>query len=303
MMKKHAYIILAHHAPDVLRTLLRMIRDPRNDVFLHVDSRSHALDGVLDEVRTRKGVTILPRLPVRWGALSIVRAELAAMDYVRRQGSYSRYHILSGVDLPLQGQDFIHACCDIENPEREFVGFYPAERFPPYTDVRMFFMEQYVLGNAVLRKPLTAFREAARVFQRAFRLKRTWAMDIWNGDQWASLTEPAVDCLLSKRTEILKTFRWTFCPDEMFIQTFLMASPLRPRLFDAQGCPNGSKREIDWMSEGRGNCHPHTWNMADFPQLAASENFFARKFPADNPELIRAVEEMVNQRSVPQAGK
>ena len=295
-MKRHAYIILAHHAPDVLRTLLRMIRDPRNDVFLHVDSRTHALDGVLDELRTRKDVAILPRLPVRWGALSIVRAELAALDFVRRQGRYSRYHILSGVDLPLQGQDFIHVCCDIENPDREFVGFYPAEKFPPFTDIRMFFMEQYVLGNAVLRKPLTAFREAARVFQQVFRLKRAWAMKIRNGDQWASLTEPAVDYLLSRRREILKAFRWTFCPDEMFIQTFLTASPLRSRLFDAEGRPNGCKREIDWISEGLRNCHPHTWTVDDLPRLAASKNFFARKFPADNPELIRAVEKMVSGR-------
>ena len=158
-MKKHAYIILAHHAPDVLRTLLRMIRDPRNDVFLHVDSRTQALDGLLDELRARKDVTILPRRPV-------------------------------------------------------------------------FFMEQYVLDNVVLRKPLTAFREAARVFQQVFRLNRTWAMEVRNGDQWASLTEPAVDY----RT------------------------------------------------------------MADLPRLAASKNFFARKFPADNPELVRAVEKMVHDR-------
>ena len=40
---KHAYLILAHHEPEVLRLLLTLIDDARNDIYLHIDARSQQL--------------------------------------------------------------------------------------------------------------------------------------------------------------------------------------------------------------------------------------------------------------------
>ena len=40
---KHAFLIMAHNEPAVLRTLLAMLDDPRNDVYLHIDRRADAL--------------------------------------------------------------------------------------------------------------------------------------------------------------------------------------------------------------------------------------------------------------------
>lgn len=37
---KHAYLIIAHNEPDVLKTLLFMLDDERNDIYLHVDVRA-----------------------------------------------------------------------------------------------------------------------------------------------------------------------------------------------------------------------------------------------------------------------
>ena len=33
---KHAYLILAHHEPEVLQLLLTALDDARNDIFLHM---------------------------------------------------------------------------------------------------------------------------------------------------------------------------------------------------------------------------------------------------------------------------
>ena len=35
---KHAYLIIAHNEPNILKTLLLMLDDERNDVYLHVDA-------------------------------------------------------------------------------------------------------------------------------------------------------------------------------------------------------------------------------------------------------------------------
>lgn len=36
-MTRHAYLIAAHDNLFVLSTLMRMLDDPRNDLFVHVD--------------------------------------------------------------------------------------------------------------------------------------------------------------------------------------------------------------------------------------------------------------------------
>lgn len=298
MDKKHAYIIFAHNEPEILRTLLRMLTDDRNDIFLHVDARSRLLDEVMVEIKKDGSAILLPRVKVHWGAVSLVRMELAAMENVRAHGSYVRYHLISGVDLPLQSQDFIHDYCDRMNAGREFVGFYPAAedfKIPLYSDYRRFFMEQYALKNACLRKLFTLLRQGAYSFQKWFGLKRKFEVEIKRGDQWVSLTEAAVDYLLSRKSEILRTFRWTYCPDEMFVLSMLWNSSLRSRLFDENGRPNGCMREIDWQSVGNGSAHPHEWTMADLPRLKASDKFFARKFSSRDFEVVREVEKFVGE--------
>ena len=47
-MKKHAYLIIAHTQPELLKILLKMLDDERNDIYLHIDSK--AKDYPLEEV-------------------------------------------------------------------------------------------------------------------------------------------------------------------------------------------------------------------------------------------------------------
>lgn len=37
---RHAYLIIAHNEPDLLATLVHMIDDERNDIYIHIDSKS-----------------------------------------------------------------------------------------------------------------------------------------------------------------------------------------------------------------------------------------------------------------------
>lgn len=47
-------------------------------------------------------------MDVRWGDISVVDAEFALFDEAYRRGEYSYYHLLSGVDMPLKTQNYIH---------------------------------------------------------------------------------------------------------------------------------------------------------------------------------------------------
>ena len=37
---KHAFLIIAHHEERILRVLLDMLDDARNDIYLHIDCRA-----------------------------------------------------------------------------------------------------------------------------------------------------------------------------------------------------------------------------------------------------------------------
>ena len=65
---KHAYLILAHNEFELLRLLVSLLDDPRNDLYIHFDKKVEALP----EIRVQQaGLTILERrIDVRWGAIN-----------------------------------------------------------------------------------------------------------------------------------------------------------------------------------------------------------------------------------------
>ncbi len=44
MAQRHAYMIMAHKYDLTLRTLLQMLDDPRNDIYIHFDGKVRAFD-------------------------------------------------------------------------------------------------------------------------------------------------------------------------------------------------------------------------------------------------------------------
>lgn len=56
---KHAYLIIAHNEPNILKTLLLMLDDERNDVYLHVDARAVELFNQFKDFQLKKGKLII----------------------------------------------------------------------------------------------------------------------------------------------------------------------------------------------------------------------------------------------------
>lgn len=46
----HAYLIIAHEQFDLLESLLKCIDDARNDIYIHIDSRSELDIGRIEKV-------------------------------------------------------------------------------------------------------------------------------------------------------------------------------------------------------------------------------------------------------------
>ena len=75
-MQRHAYCILAHNEPAILQRLVELLDDPRNDIFIHIDKRSHFTE-FLNIRGKNSSLAYLPnRIHCGWGTLNIVKAEL-----------------------------------------------------------------------------------------------------------------------------------------------------------------------------------------------------------------------------------
>lgn len=109
MLEKHAYLILAHKSDYVLNSLLRLIDDERNDIFIHMDKRNRKYnESKTCSVVKKATIKHCERWKCAWGGYSLVKAELSLLELATKSGNYSYYHLLSGQDLPIKSQDEIH---------------------------------------------------------------------------------------------------------------------------------------------------------------------------------------------------
>ncbi len=114
---KHAYLIMAHDKPRQLEILLSLLDDPRNDIYLHLDSRLAIDLSAFSEQVCHSNLFFVERDAVRWGHSSLVACELKLLTAAVNKQAYEFYHLLSGADLPLYTQELIHSFFDVHAGE------------------------------------------------------------------------------------------------------------------------------------------------------------------------------------------
>lgn len=282
---KHAYCIIAHNEPKILATLLDMIDDERNDIFLLVDKKTDI--GIYDGIKAQKArLFFSPRVDIRWGDLSLVIAELTIFEFAYNHGPYQIYHLLSGVDLPIKNQDFIHEFIT-EHPNTEFVGFqhegYLAD-LANKTNYYHFFM-------SLMNSPIKLFRkfgykaESLSLFiQTKLGINKQYEFELKKGHEWCSITNKFISYLIENKNTIMKLFRYMSCADEIYKHTLIWNSEFRKRLYTKNGYTS-CLREINWT---KGN--PYVWGSEDIEEdvkiLTESKALFARKFSENHLEIV-----------------
>ena len=288
-MGRHAYCILAHNEPAVFQRLIQGLDHPGNDIYVHIDKRSNIND--FQVICQHSHVTFLGnRIACDWGSLSIVKAELRLFEEAAKNGPYDYYHLLSGVDLPLKNQRYIHEFLD-KNPGKNFIGFWTLKDENENECSKFFhFLAHRPGGNLWMR--IGRFIDQWSVnFQRRLGIRVHYPFSLYKGSQWVSLSQGFLSWLIAREKTILKVFKYTFIPDERFIQSFFMASPFadtlyRPGAEEYEQC----MREIDWQ---RGS--PYTWKEEDYEFLVNSERWFARKFSSSNPGFLDRLLENIKE--------
>ena len=289
LQNKHAYLIIAHNEYPVLRTLLSMLDDERNDIYLYIDRRSRNLRKSMHHYElSRSKLHIIPNpIKLYWGDISLVEAEFTLLETASANGKYAYYHLLSGVDLPLKNQNYIHDFFD-RHAGAEFVGCWETDEHR--RDVRRrvgryYLFTRHLRDKGTLAHALAApVRNVALGLQKAVRFQRPWDYDFHKGYQWASLTQPCCDYIIKEKKNVMRRFRMTLAPDEIFLPTLVWASPFRRNIYDTADPTRGSQRLVDW-ERGR----PYVWQEADFDELMHAPALFAPKLQTAAQFLKRRV--------------
>ena len=123
------------------------------------------------------------------------------------------------------------------------------------------------------------------ILQKLLHFRRKHEVGFQKGSQWFSITNDFCQYLLKEKAFVLKRFKYTLCPDEIFIQTVLWNSPFRKNIYRPEDEAAGNMRLIDWHRGG-----PYVWKKRDYDELVQSDKLFARKFSSDQMELVNHLE-------------
>jgi len=288
MSTRHAYLIMAHHEPDILKTLLQLLDDPRNEIFLHIDKKSDVLRAAdMQEVLHASKLHLIPSMRICWGGDSQIKCELQLLECAVKNGPYAYYHLLSGVDLPIKSQDAIHAFFS-DAPDKIYLGC----NFSPDSHLIQQRIAQYHpfqnligRGNTRPRAYLSILDGLLEKLQRMLRIDRTkrFGLSYAFGDNWFSIPHAFAEYVLQNKILIRKQFFLSKTADELFLQTLACSSDFRENLVPS------CYRAIDW---DRGN--PYTYRSEDVPMLLNGDRLFARKFSsAVDAHAIEAIRQAI----------
>jgi len=245
-------------------------------------------------LRTFSNVHFVERHNCYWGGFGHVEATLKGIRGLLERGTPFDYAVLlTGQDYPLKTTHAIEQFL-VRNEGKSFIA-YTALPDDEWDIMDRIERRYYRIGNTPIGLPLKVDGERFRRFAAIGRLlnlllpaKRDFLPDMkpYAGSSYWNLSREAI-CYISDYVDhnpaFVTFFRNVFIPDELFFQTLLLNSPLKP------GIVNDSLRHIDW-SEKKNN--PAILKEGDFKALCSSPKLFGRKF---DPSVDRHILDMIDK--------
>lgn len=277
-MGKHAFLIMAHNEFDILEKIIKLLDDKDNDIYLHVDKKAKFDFSYFKKIPIKSQLFFTKRIDVKWGSVSQIKCE-----YILFKAAYSKhydyYHLISGVDIPLTTPVKMHNFFE-KNNGKEFVTIDNHDDIDQDGLERIclyhFFVPWAHSKNRFKRKFFEKFHFRSLNFQRNLKINRVKneKVNFRKGANWVSITDDFVGYVISKEKWVRKVFKFSFCADELFIQTLLYNSKFYKNICSLKNDDYVSlRRYVDWK---RGL--PYTFKLSDYEDIITSNCFFARKF-------------------------
>lgn len=294
-MEKHAYLIMAHGKFDQLIIMLKLLDHKQNDIYLHIDKKVKGFpkQKIVASVCLSR-LYFVDRINVNWGAFSQIQCELSLIEQAVKNDEYEYLHLLSGVDLPIKSQEYIHQFFR-KNQGQEFIDF-DIDKAEYIDRCKYYWPFRERLGRRSKLNFGRLFSGALLAhlvisLEKAMHINRIpESVVIKKGANWFSITGELAKYVIDNKKYWEKLFKYSLCADELFMQTIVYNSPFANSIYMGE---NRTMRLIDW---NRGN--PYIFKKFDFEEIKLSPCLFARKFDIDvDREIIYSVKNMLKKES------
>ncbi|WP_394206278.1 beta-1,6-N-acetylglucosaminyltransferase [Lactococcus chungangensis] len=279
-----------------LKSLIGILDDKRNDIFIHIDKKVTFDTGTLMHFCRKSNLYIIPRIKVYWGGSSLMYCELNLFKYAHDLGKYDYYHLLSGKDFPLQSQDYIHNFFK-QNEGVEFVHIANKNsmRINKVNErVNFFYFFTNWSYKRINNKCFSFLFKIIRYIQKSiykllrFNIYKKYNLHLGYGSQWVSIDNDLVEEILKKQNLIKKIYKHSLIPDELFIQTIILNNlNFKKRVYiDRLSHKPSNLRYLKFLP---GNGSPVTWTYKDFDELKKAKNdgyLFVRKLDCKVDNVI-----------------
>jgi len=281
---KSAILILAHKNVWQLEKLVERLSTDF-DIYIHADKK---WDIDLNTFKKYENVYFTKRYSVNWGSYTQILSTLTLFK-TAFSNQYQYYMLISGQDLPLKSNAEIKKFLATNNFSNYAIG----EKLPLPAWMGQnggFDRLNYYFGNdfnkSLIGKLKSKSMYIIQNLQKKFNLKRKrFPIDYYGGPNWINLNNEMLEFImkfLNENKAFLNTFKYTYCADEIWLQTIVFNS----------GYPieNNNLRYLEWEETSPS---PKTFAVNDLQSLKASNDLFARKFDENiDKEVINAIYEM-----------
>lgn len=187
--------------------------DERNDIFIHMDKKNISFDpSKYKKIIKKSNLYFTTRISVNWGGFSQIQAELLLLEMAVKNKKYDYFHLISGQDLPIKSQNYIHNFFD-KNQGKEFIRF-QSENFQYQNRVRYYhlFQENLLRNNKLLNNLNKIF---IRV-QKLLNIKRNKNINFQKGTNWFSISHDLATYVLEQKSGFSKLFEILFVQMKFF---------------------------------------------------------------------------------------
>jgi Core-2/I-Branching enzyme len=264
---KICYLILAHKNPSQLYRLISRLNGAGASFFVHINRREPMMyRESVAALAQFSNVYFVEQQSIWWGSFSMVKATLTGMKEIVQSGvAYDRLVLLSGQDYPIKSNSYIQSFFT-QAADKNYMSYFSIASRNIWTDCEGMY-------NAKRRTEDFYLRYNGRMFGLPFKRKLPYGMATYGGCFWFNFTQECVEYIVGfveNDRQYVGFMKHTFLPDEIFFQTLLLNSPLRPTIV------NNDLRYVDW--EKANPTPPATLMVEDFENLRQSSALYARKF-------------------------
>lgn len=282
---KLGFLILAHRYPKQLKNLIEsLLLVDNSKIYIHLDLK--ALSNFNELIKfystNNRVVFIEKKYKVFWGSYNQILATYELIKTAVKNNSENYFMLLSGQDFLIKKPNEILNFFSQNSDSLFLVNFKLPDSQWQYNGLNRLGHYRIILEhNPWFSNKINTLISKIQI---ALKFNRKVKFQQYGGSNWFNLPLDALKLIVNyieKNPSYLKSFKYSLCADEIFIQSIILNSEFKNKVISED------LRYINWSD---GPEYPKILRLGDYEKMINSENkFFGRKFDeaVDNEVILK----------------